>query len=49
MTAISSGPRKLIKQIGLELAEDPELAPLILEPLNMQGVEQSAISRSRFG
>jgi moderate conductance mechanosensitive channel len=32
--------RKLIKQIGLELAEDPEFAPLILEPLKMQGVEQ---------
>jgi small-conductance mechanosensitive channel len=30
--------RKLIKKIGLELAEDPELAPLILEPLKMQGV-----------
>jgi small-conductance mechanosensitive channel len=32
--------RKLIKQIGLELKEDPEFAPLILEPLKMQGVEQ---------
>jgi small-conductance mechanosensitive channel len=32
--------RKLIKQIGLELAQDPEFAPLILEPLKMQGVEQ---------
>jgi small-conductance mechanosensitive channel len=31
--------RKLIKQIGLELAQDPEFAPLILEPLKMQGVE----------
>ena len=31
--------RKLIKQIGLELAEDPEYAPLILEPLKMQGVD----------
>jgi small-conductance mechanosensitive channel len=31
--------RKLIKQIGLELAEDPEFAPLILQPLKMQGVE----------
>jgi small-conductance mechanosensitive channel len=31
--------RKLIKQIGLELAEDPEFAPLILEPLKMQGVQ----------
>jgi len=32
--------RKLIKQIGLDLAQDPEFAPLILEPLKMQGVEQ---------
>jgi len=32
--------KKLIKQIGLELQEDPEFAPLILEPLKMQGVEQ---------
>jgi len=31
--------RKLIKQIGLELAEDPEFKPLILEPLKMQGVD----------
>jgi small-conductance mechanosensitive channel len=32
--------RKLIKQVGLELAKDPEFSPLILEPLKMQGVEQ---------
>jgi moderate conductance mechanosensitive channel len=31
--------RKLIKQIGLELQKDPEFAPLIIEPLKMQGVE----------
>jgi small-conductance mechanosensitive channel len=31
--------RKLIKQIGLDLAKDPEFAPLILQPLKMQGVE----------
>ena len=31
--------RKLIKQIGLELAEDPEFKPVILEPLKMQGVD----------
>jgi small-conductance mechanosensitive channel len=31
--------RKLIKQIGLDLAKDPEFAPLIIEPLKMQGVE----------
>ncbi|MBV8739470.1 MAG: mechanosensitive ion channel family protein, partial [Alphaproteobacteria bacterium] len=31
--------RKLIKQIGLELQNDLEFAPLILEPLKMQGVE----------
>ena len=32
--------KKLIKQVGLELAKDPEFAPLILEPLKMQGVDQ---------
>jgi small-conductance mechanosensitive channel len=32
--------RKLIKEIGKELAADPEFAPYILEPLKMQGVEQ---------
>jgi moderate conductance mechanosensitive channel len=31
--------RKLIKQIGLDLAKDPEFAPVILEPLKMQGVD----------
>ena len=31
--------RKLIKQIGLDLAKDPEFAPLILEPLKMQGID----------
>jgi moderate conductance mechanosensitive channel len=31
--------RKLIKQVGLELAAEPEFAPLILEPLKMQGVD----------
>ena len=31
---------KLIKQIGLELAKDPDLAPNILQPLKMQGIEQ---------
>ena len=31
--------KKLIKQIGKELAADPEFAPAILEPLKMQGVE----------
>jgi small-conductance mechanosensitive channel len=31
--------RKLIKQIGLELAQDPDFAPLILQPLKMQGVD----------
>jgi len=31
--------KKLIKQIGKELAEDPEFAPHILEPLKMQGVD----------
>ena len=32
--------RKLIKQVGKELAADPEIAPHLLEPLKMQGVEQ---------
>jgi small-conductance mechanosensitive channel len=32
--------RKIIKQIGKELAEDPEFGPNIIEPLKMQGVEQ---------
>ena len=32
--------KKLIKKIGQQLAEDPEFAPKILEPLKMQGVEQ---------
>ena len=31
--------KKLIKQIGLELAQDPDLGPKIMEPLKMQGVE----------
>jgi small-conductance mechanosensitive channel len=32
--------RKLIKRIGQEMAEDPEFAANIIEPLKMQGVEQ---------
>ncbi len=32
--------RKLIKKIGQEMAEDPEFALNIIEPLKMQGVEQ---------
>lgn len=32
--------KKLIRQIGQQLAEDPEFAPQIIEPLKMQGVEQ---------
>lgn len=32
--------KRIIKQIGKELAADPDLAPNILEPLKMQGVEQ---------
>ena len=31
--------KKLVKQIGKELMADPELAPDILQPLKMQGVE----------
>jgi len=32
--------RKVIKQVGKELAADPEFAHNIIEPLKMQGVEQ---------
>ncbi|MHB2166792.1 mechanosensitive ion channel family protein [Alsobacter sp. R-9] len=32
--------KKIIKQIGKELAADPEFAPNIIETLKMQGVEQ---------
>jgi small-conductance mechanosensitive channel len=32
--------RKIVKQIGQDLMEDAELAPNIMEPLKMQGVEQ---------
>ena len=32
--------RKLIKQIGVELQNDPEFAPLIMDPLKMQGVDE---------
>jgi small-conductance mechanosensitive channel len=32
--------KKLIKQIGRELAQDPEFAPHTIEPLKMQGVEK---------
>ncbi len=32
--------KKIIKQVGAELAQDPEFAPHILETLKMQGVEQ---------
>jgi moderate conductance mechanosensitive channel len=32
--------KKVIKQVGKELAADPECAPNIIEPLKMQGVEQ---------
>jgi moderate conductance mechanosensitive channel len=32
--------RKLIKNIGQDMAADPEFAPHIIEPLKMQGVEQ---------
>jgi moderate conductance mechanosensitive channel len=32
--------KKIVKQIGQELINDPELAPHILETLKMQGVEQ---------
>jgi small-conductance mechanosensitive channel len=32
--------RKLIKRIGIELADDPEFAPWVLEPIKMQGVKE---------
>jgi moderate conductance mechanosensitive channel len=32
--------RKLIKQIGIELQQDPEFGPHIMEPLKMQGVDE---------
>jgi small-conductance mechanosensitive channel len=32
--------KKIIKQVGRELAADPEFGPKIIEPLKMQGVEQ---------
>jgi moderate conductance mechanosensitive channel len=31
--------KKLIKQIGLDLGKNPDFAPLIIEPLKMQGVD----------
>jgi small-conductance mechanosensitive channel len=31
--------KKLIKQIGLDLVKNPDFAPLIIEPLKMQGVD----------
>ena len=31
--------KKIIKQIGQDLAKDPEFAPIIIEPLKMQGVD----------
>jgi small-conductance mechanosensitive channel len=32
--------KKLIKEVGRQLAADPEFSPHIIEPLKMQGVEQ---------
>jgi moderate conductance mechanosensitive channel len=32
--------KKIIKQVSKELAQDPEFAPNIIQPLKMQGVEQ---------
>jgi moderate conductance mechanosensitive channel len=31
--------RKIIKKIGLELADDPEFKADVIEPLKMQGVQ----------
>ncbi|MDQ0321498.1 small-conductance mechanosensitive channel [Pararhizobium capsulatum DSM 1112] len=32
--------RKLTKKLGAELLQDPELGPMLIEPLKMKGVEQ---------
>ncbi|MEF0944080.1 mechanosensitive ion channel family protein [Rhizobium sp. BR 362] len=32
--------KKLVKTIGAEMKDDPELAPFIIEPVKMKGVEQ---------
>jgi small-conductance mechanosensitive channel len=32
--------KKLVKKIGADLLEDPELGPLFIEPLKLKGVEQ---------
>lgn len=32
--------RKLIKRLGIELAEDPEFRPWVIEPIKMQGVQE---------
>lgn len=32
--------RKLIKRVGIQLAEDPEFAPWVIEPIKMQGVQE---------
>lgn len=35
-----SAAKKLVKEIGSKMLEDPELGPLIIEPLKFKGVEQ---------
>jgi small-conductance mechanosensitive channel len=44
--------RRLIKRAGLEMMEDPDLAPLMLEPLKSQGVvrmdDSALIMRCKF-
>ena len=37
--------RKLIKQIGLELQQDPEFGPNIIEPLKIRGVDELGDTR----
>ncbi|MBX3597255.1 MAG: mechanosensitive ion channel [Rhizobiaceae bacterium] len=32
--------RKLIKKVGQQVAEDPEFAPYVIEPIKMQGVQE---------
>ena len=40
--------KKIIKQIGKELTDEPKLAPHIIETLKMQGSSNSAISPFKF-
>ncbi|MSP52610.1 MAG: mechanosensitive ion channel family protein [Alphaproteobacteria bacterium] len=39
--------KKMVKEIGKELAKDPKFSPNFIEPLKMQGASSSATTRSR--